>query len=155
MERLLTGTTVVLLWGAFNTMLSSILAGFTASGFDGTAGSPGALAYSLYAVSTSLVFVIAFAVWLGKRRHAGLRVPPRPGAAILLALAVGMSWLGLALGFWVTVIAAVPLVAAIVMETYPRERPLRGGPSPVSGPSQVSSSSRITTSGTANSARKA
>ena len=123
MERWLTGTTVVLVWGAFNAMLAAILAGFTASGFVGGAGPAGALAFILYGASTTLVFLIAVGVWAGKRRRAGLRVPPRPGAALLLAVAVGMSWLGLAFGPWVAYLAAAPLVAAIVLELYPRERP--------------------------------
>jgi hypothetical protein len=121
-ERWLTGTTVVLLWGAFNAMLAAILAGFTASGFVGGAGPAGALAFSLYAASTTLVFLIALVVWAGKRRRAGLRVPPRPGAAVLLAVAVAVSWLGLALGPWAAVMAVAPLTAAVVLELYPRER---------------------------------
>ena len=123
MERWLTGTTVVLVWGAFNTILVAILAGFTASGFVGGAGPAGALAFSLYAISTTLVFLIALVVWAGKRRRAGLRVPPRPGAALLLAVAVAVSWLGLALGGWVAYLAILPLVAAVVLELYPREHP--------------------------------
>ena len=121
MERWLTGTTVVLVWGAFNTILVSLLAGFTASGFVGGAGPAGALAFSLYATSTTLVFLIALVVWAGKRRRAGLRIPPRPGAALLLAVAVAVSWLGLALGGWVAYLAIVPLVAAVVAELYPGE----------------------------------
>lgn len=123
MDRYVTGTTVVLVWGGFNTILVSILAGFTASGFVGGAGPAGALAFILYAISTSLVFLIALAVWAGKQRRAGLRVPPRPGAALLLAVAVAVSWLGLALGGWVAFLAIPPLAAAAVLEFYPRELP--------------------------------
>ena len=123
MDRYLTGTTVVLVWGGFNTILVSILAGFTASGFVGGAGPAGALAFILYAIATSVVFLIALAVWAGKRRRAGLRVPPRPGAALLLALAVAVSWLGLALGGWVAYLAIAPLAAAVILELYPRELP--------------------------------
>jgi len=122
-DRYLTGTTVVLVWGGFNTILVSILAGFTASGFVGGAGPAGALAFILYAIATSVVFLIALAVWAGKRRRAGLRVPPRPGAALLLALAVAVSWLGLALGGWVAYLAIAPLAAAVILELYPRELP--------------------------------
>jgi hypothetical protein len=122
-DRYLTGTTVVLVWGGFNTILVSILAGFTASGFVGGAGPAGALAFILYAIATSVVFLIALAVWAGKRRRAGLRVPPRPGAALLLALAVAVSWLGLALGGWVAYLAIAPLTAAVILELYPRELP--------------------------------
>lgn len=123
MERWLTATTVVLLWGAFNALLATILAGFTASGFIGGAGPAGALAFSVYAASATLVFLIALVVWAGKRRRAGLRVPPRPGAALLLAVAVAVGWLGLALGPWTAFLAVPPLLAAIVLELYPRERP--------------------------------
>jgi len=122
-ERWLTGTTVVLVWGAFNAMLAAILAGFTASGFTGGAGPAGALAFVIYGASVTLVFLIALAVWAGKRRRAGLRVPPRPGAALLLAVAVAVAWLGLALGPWTAYLAVAPLVGAIVLELYPRERP--------------------------------
>lgn len=123
MERWLTATTVVLIWGAFNAMLAAILAGFTASGFAGGAGPSGALAFILYGAATTGVFLIALAVWAGRRRRAGLRVPPRPSVALLLAVAVAMAWIGLALGPWVTYAAAAPLAAAIVAEFYPRERP--------------------------------
>lgn len=123
MERWLTGTTVVLVWGAFNAMLAAILAGFTASGFVGGAGPAGALSFILYGASTTAVFLIALGVWAGKYRRAGLRVPPRPSAALLLAVAVAMSWLGLAFGAWMAFMAIAPLVAAVVAETYPREQP--------------------------------
>jgi hypothetical protein len=118
-DRYLTSTTVVLVWGAFNAMLAAILAGFTASGFIGGAGPAGALAFILYGICTALVFLIALAVWAGKRRTAGLRVPPRPGAALLLALAVAVSWLGLAFGAWIACLAVAALIAAVVVEFYP------------------------------------
>ena len=122
MERWLTGTTVVLVWGAFNTILVAILAGFTASGFVGGAG-PGALAFSLYAISTTLVFLIALVVWAGKRRRAGLRVPRGPARRCCSRSRSAVSWLGLALGGWVAYLAIPPLAAAVVLELYPREHP--------------------------------
>lgn len=123
MERWLTATTVVLLWGALNAMLAAILAGFTASGLVGGAGPAGALSFIVYGASTTLVFLVALGVWAGKRRRAGLRVPPRPGAALLLAVAVAVSWLGLAVGAWAAFLAVAPLVAAVVLEVYPRDHP--------------------------------
>lgn len=123
MDRYLSATTVVLIWGALNTILASILAGFTASGFVGGAGPAGALAVILYGISTALVFLIALVVWAGKRRRAEVRVPPRPAAALLLAVAVAVAWTGLALGGWVAYLAIAPLVAAIAVELYARERP--------------------------------
>jgi hypothetical protein len=122
-ERWLTGTTVIFVWAVFNTLLNSILAGFTASGFIGGAGTPGALAYGTYAVSTAVVFAVGLLVWLGRRRRQGLRVPLRPGAALLLAVAVALSWLGLAFGIWLAVVGATVAFAALVFEFYPRPRP--------------------------------
>ena len=123
MERWFSGTSVVLIWGAFNTILASILAGFTASGTVGGAGPAGALAFSIYGTSTTLIFLIALAVWAGRRRQRGLNVPPRPVAALLLATAVAMAWTGLALGAWVAYMAVAPALAALVAEFYPRARP--------------------------------
>lgn len=126
MERLFTGTTVVLVWGAFNAMLAAILGGFTAAGLVGGAGRAGILAFSLYAASTTLVFLIALAVWGVRRRRAASAarpLPPRPLAALLLALAVAMSWVGLAVGPWIAITAIGPLIAAITAETWQRSLP--------------------------------
>lgn len=120
MERWLTATTVVLLWGAFNAILAAVLAGFTVAGIVGGAGSAGALSFILYGASATAVFVIALAVWAGKYRRPGPRVPPRPASAVLLAIAVSMSWLALAFGPWPAYLAAAPLTAALVFELYPR-----------------------------------
>lgn len=120
MERWLSGTSVVLIWGAFNTVLAAVLAGFTASGTVGGAGPAGALAFGIYGTGTTLIFVIALAVWSGRRRHAGPRVPPRPATALLLAAGVAMAWAGLAVGPWAAYLAAAPLLAALVFELYPR-----------------------------------
>lgn len=122
MDRWLTGTTVTFIWGGVNAILASILAGFTASGFIGGAGPAGALAFILYGASTTAVFLIALLVWAGKRRRTGLRVPPRPAAALLLAAAVAVGWLALALGPWVAALAVPLLVAAVAVELYPGER---------------------------------
>lgn len=123
MERWFSGTSVVLIWGAFNTILAAILAGFTASGTVGGAGPAGALAFGIYASSTTLIFLIGLTVWSGRRRVPGRRVPPRPAAALLLAVAVAMAWTSLAVGPWAAYLAAGPLLAALVLELYPRTRP--------------------------------
>jgi hypothetical protein len=120
MERWLTATTVVLLWGAFNAILAGVLAGFTAAGLVGGAGPAGVLSFILYGAATTGVFAIALGVWAGRRRGAGTSLPPRPAAALLLAVAVAMSWLGLAFGPWIAFLAVAPLTAAVVCELYPR-----------------------------------
>ena len=122
MERWLSGTSVVLIWGAFNTILAAVLAGFTASGTVGGAGPAGALAFIIYAASATLVFLIALTVWAGRRRSRGLNEPPRPGSALLLAAGVAIAWTGLAVGPWAAYLAAPVLLAALVFEFYPRTR---------------------------------
>lgn len=128
MERWLTGTSVVFVWGAFNTVLAAILAWFTAAGTVRgagpvrVAGPTGALAFSVYAASTTLVFLIGLAFWARRWRRQDLRVPPSPAAALLLAVGVAMAWIGLALGAWVTYLSAAPLLAALIFELYPRTR---------------------------------
>ena len=123
MERWMSGWSAVIIWGAFNTVLVLILAGFTASGFIGGAGTSGILEFSLYVVSVAAIFLIGLLVWLGKRRIRGLRVPPRPAASLLLALGIALICVGLAYGWWVAMLGAAPILAALVLELYPRERP--------------------------------
>lgn len=123
MERLFTGTSVVLIWGALNAVLAAVLAGFTASGTVGGAGPAGAVAFVIYGASTTLVFLIALGVWAGRRRRRDLSEPPRPGAALLLATGVAMAWIGLAIGEWVAYVAAAVLLIALIFEFYPRIRP--------------------------------
>lgn len=123
MDRWLSGSAVVFIWAAFNALLASILAGFTASGFIGGAGPAGAQGFIMYAISSTAVFLIGVAVWLGRRRRKGLRIPARPAAALLLATAVALAWLGLAFGIWLAILGAAPFLAAAVLELYPRERP--------------------------------
>jgi hypothetical protein len=116
MERWLSAPAVVAVWGALNTLLAGLLAGFTAAGVDGGPGSGGALGFAVYAAVSALVFVVALLVWLGRRRRAGLSVPARPGAAALLAVGVAMVWLGLPFGAWIQFLAALPLLAALMLE---------------------------------------
>jgi len=122
-DRFVNGSTVVFIWAAFNTLLTFILVGFTTSGFVGGASGVGPQGYIMYAISSALVFLIGLVVLLGRHRRKGLRVPPRPGAALLLATAVALAWLGLALGIWITIVGAVTFFAAIILEFYPREHP--------------------------------
>jgi len=120
-ERLFfSGWSVVFVWAVFNAILASILAGFTASGFVGGAGTAGALTFAIYAVSTTAIFVFALIVFLGRRRRRGLSVPPRPSAVLLLAVAMAFAWLGLAVEPWLTFVSAAPAVGALVAELYPR-----------------------------------
>ena len=124
MERLLTSaTTVVLIWGAFNTVLAIVLAGFTASGFVGGAGPAGFVAFGIYAGAATLIFLVALAVWAGRRRSRGLSQSPRAASAVLLAVGVGIAWAGLAVGEWAAFLAAPLLVTALIYEFYPRVRP--------------------------------
>jgi len=124
MERLFSSATgVVLIWAAFNSLLAIMLAGFIASGFYGGAGRASFLPFGVYAVSTTIVFFTALAVWLGRRRRRGLNQPPRAASALLLATAVGMAWTGLAVGQWAAYLAVAVLITAVVYECYPRTQP--------------------------------
>jgi hypothetical protein len=123
-ERLFSApTSVVLLWGGFNTILAAVLAGFVASGTVGGAGPAGALPFVIYAASATLVFLMALAVWASRRRRRGLNEPPRAASAVLLATGVAMAWAGLAVGEWAAYLAAAVLVAALIYEFYPRMQP--------------------------------
>jgi hypothetical protein len=122
-ERWFSGTSVVLFWGVLNTLLAAVLAGFTASGTVGGPGPAGALAFIIYAASATLVFLIALVFWAGRRRRRGVRQPPRPAVAVLLATGVAMAWTGLAVGEWAAYLAVPVVLAALVLEFYPRTRP--------------------------------
>jgi len=118
-ERRLSAAAVVAIWGIFNAALIAILIGFTA-----VRSGPG-LDIVLYAASAALVFAVAVAVWLTRRRDhqplaRGLRLSSRPAAALLLAVGVALIWLGLPFGAWLPMVAVVPLVAALVMEIAAR-----------------------------------
>jgi hypothetical protein len=47
-------------------------------------------------------------------------VPARPAAALLLAAAVVLIWLGLPFEAWLPMTAVVPLTAALIMEIAAR-----------------------------------
>jgi len=122
MERWFSGTSVVLFWGGLNAILAAVLAGFTAAGTVGGPGPAGALAFIIYAVSATGVFLIGLAVWAGKRRQEPDQ-PPRPAAAVLLATGVAMAWAGLAVGEWAAYLAVPVVLASVVLEVYPHARP--------------------------------
>lgn len=117
----LTGWGVVALWGALNAVLAAVLAGFIAAGIG---SSPFVL--ETYGSSVGLVFLIAGAVWLGRRRYRhwqyGWRQPAGAGSVVLFAIAALLAWLGLAFGIWITIIAAFPLLLALFLEYAIRRR---------------------------------
>jgi hypothetical protein len=125
MERLFSAPVVVALWGGFNLLMVGLLAGFVASGFGGSM-----FVVEVYGAATGLVFLLALLVGLARRRRRqplviGLRVPPRPAVALMLALAAALLWLGLPFGMWVPMLAFLPLSSAVIMEIAAR-RATRG-----------------------------
>jgi hypothetical protein len=77
--------------------VAAVLIGFTAA-----RSGPG-LDIVLYCAAATLVFALALLAWRAWRRNReplgrGLRVPARPAAALLLAAAVVLIWLGLPFG---------------------------------------------------------
>ena len=120
LERM-TGWGAVAIWGTFNALMVALLAGFILGGF-GT--SPFLL--ETYGSSAGLVFVIALAVWFGRRRFrpwlTGFRQPAGTASIILFAAAAALAWLGLAFGIWITILAAFPLLLALLLEYSIRRR---------------------------------
>jgi TRAP-type C4-dicarboxylate transport system permease large subunit len=118
MERRFTAATVVAIWGAMNFVLAALLLGFV------TGGSGASLFVAdLYGGAVALVLLIAAAAWLAKRRRPrwrGLRTARRPAVMLLLAVGFALIWLGLPFGMWVSMVAAAPLLAALLIEVYPR-----------------------------------
>ena len=124
MERRFSAAFVVALWGIFNVLMAALLAGFIASGYGATM-----FEVWVYAAASALVLLIALGVWWARRRLAtplarGLRAPPRPASVVMFALGFALIWLGLPFNFWVAILAAVPLGAALIMELSAR-RPFR------------------------------
>jgi hypothetical protein len=123
-ERRLSAAAVVAIWGMFNVALIAVLIGFTAA-----RSGPG-LDIVLYCAAATLVFALALLAWRARRRDReplgrGLRVSARPAAALLLAAAVALIWLGLPFGAWLPMAAVMPLTAALIMEIAAR-RSFRG-----------------------------
>jgi hypothetical protein len=75
--------------------------------------------------SAGFVLLLAGAVWLDRRlrpRRGYLRQPTRVGGVVLFAVAVMLAWLGLAFGAWLTMVAAVPFIAALGLEVAAHRR---------------------------------
>jgi len=120
MERRFTAAFVVALWGVFNLVMAGLLAGFIASGYGATM-----FEVWVYGAASGLVLLIALGVWLARRRlrtplARGLRAPARPASVVLFALGAALIWLGLPFGYWLPILAAVPLGAALIMEVTAR-----------------------------------
>lgn len=118
MERRFTAATVVAIWGTTNFVLAALLLGFVTGGFGASL-----FIADLYGGAVAIVFIIALLVWLAKRRHPrwrGLRVARRPAAVLLLAVGLALVWLGLPFGMWVPMLAGPALLAALLLEVYPR-----------------------------------
>ncbi len=121
--------TVVALWAAMLGLLVAMDAGFGNSTF----------VLEVSGSSAGFVFLLAGAVWLDRRLRPDrgyLRYPTRIGGVVLLAVAVTLAWLGFAFGAWLTMIAAVPFIAAVGLEVAAHRRgklpdgpagPRRGG----------------------------
>ena len=119
LERL-TGWGVVALWGVLNLIFVALLAGFILGGI-GTS----AFVLETYGSSVGLVFLIALAVWLGRRRRPqqrGWRQPAGAASVVLFAIGAMLVWLGLAFGIWITILAAFPLLLALILEYSIRQR---------------------------------
>ena len=122
MERRFSAVSVVVIWGLANTVFIAVLVGFVLA-----RSGPG-LDVAYYCASVALVYALAGLAWLARRRRrrgldGGLRLAPRPAAALLFALGVALVWLGLPFGYWLPIMGAVPLAAALMMEIGAR----RGG----------------------------
>ena len=120
MERLFSAPVVVAIWGLMNALMVALLAGFISAGLGGSM-----VVVEVYGAATGLVFLLAVLVWLARRRRRqamqrGLRLPPRPASALMLALAFALLWLGLAFGMWLPILAFLPLSAAVIMEITAR-----------------------------------
>lgn len=111
MERL-TDWGVVALWGAFNALFVLLLVGFIAGGFGHSV-----FVLEAYGSATGLVFAFALTVWLARRRsRRGLPLAAGAGSIPLFALTAFMLWLGLAYGMWIAILAAFPLLWAVLLE---------------------------------------
>jgi hypothetical protein len=123
MERLFSAPAVVALWGLMNALMVALLLGFVSAGLGGSM-----VVVEVYGAATGLVFVLAGLTWLARRRRRqpmerGLRLPPRPASAVLLALAFMLLWLGLAFGVWLPILAFLPFSGAVMMEIAARRHP--------------------------------
>lgn len=120
MERLFSAPVVVAIWGLMNALMAALLLGFVSAGLGGSM-----VVVEIYGAAAALVFLLAVLVWLARRRRReamerGLRLPPRPASALMLALAFALLWLGLPFGMWLPILAFLPFSAAVMMEIAAR-----------------------------------
>lgn len=102
---------VVAAWGGLNALLTALQAGM-----GGTA-----VPLTIYGSAVILVELVAAAVALSRRwRPAGSakRAPPGGATALWLAIGAGIAGLGLAYGWWVTILSVPAFIAAAVNEAY-------------------------------------
>lgn len=105
------GPLVVAGWGALNALLTALLAGM-----GGTA-----VPLTIYGAAVILVELVAAAAALSRRwRPAGpaRRAPPGGATALLLAIGAAVAGLGLAFGWWVTILSVPAFIGAAVNEAY-------------------------------------
>jgi hypothetical protein len=107
---------VVAGWGAANGLLTALLAGM-----GGTGTPSGVTPVGIYAGAVVIVEAIAVAVLASRRRRGAAPIPDEaPGGATMLFLAIGvlLFGLGLAFGWWVTMLSAGAFAAAAATEVY-------------------------------------
>ena len=106
----ISGPLVVAAWGAANGLLTALLAGMGGS----------AVVLIIYGAAVVLVELVAAAAAIARRRGpAGPgRRQPGGGTAVLLAVGALLAGLGLAFGWWITIVSVPVFVAAVIQEVY-------------------------------------
>jgi hypothetical protein len=107
--------TAVAIWAVLLGLLVAMSAGFGNNTF----------VLEVSGSSAGFVLLLAGAVWLDRRLRPDCgyrRSPTRVGGVVLFAVAFTLAWLGLAFGAWLTMIAAVPFIAAVGLEVAARRR---------------------------------
>lgn len=117
LERRFTASTVVAIWGTMNFLLAALLVGYILGGFGGHL-----FEAAIYGGGVLIVFTIALATWLARRRNPswrGLRTTRRPAVVLLVAVGFALLWLGLPFGIWLPMSSAAPFLAALLLQVYP------------------------------------